>query len=322
MRLAVIVNVHAGAVRRLGADACRASLEEAFAGKGIEADIAFVEGDEIGKRSARALASARAGRLDAVAVGGGDGTIRTVAAILAGSDVPLGVLPFGTLNHFAKDLGLPLDPAGAAATITASNAIPVDVGEVNGELFINNSSVGIYPYVVADRERQQAAGRPKWLAMIFALFRAARRFPRRRLRVLAEGIVKPYRTPVLFVGNNRYGENFMSWGRGGPPTDGLLHLYVAKAEGPFALLWVAIRAIVGAARLVRGLDVVEARTAEVRSRASRLRVALDGEVTTLETPLRYRSREKALRVFVPAAAARSDDSKRERREDDQRRNAE
>ena len=115
-------------------------------------------------------------------VGGGDGSIRAVAGVLADSDVPLGVVPLGTLNHFAKDLGIPLKVEDAAATIAAGRTRLVDLAEVNGETFINNSSIGIYPYMVIDRERRRAQHKlTKWMAMVPAFFRMLRHFPRRRL---------------------------------------------------------------------------------------------------------------------------------------------
>ena len=93
------------------------------------------------------MAQAKRGEIDAIVVGGGDGSVRTVAGVLADTGVPLGVLPLGTLNHFAKDLGIPLKVEQAAAAIAAGHTRNVDIAEVNGKTFINNSSIGIYPYM-------------------------------------------------------------------------------------------------------------------------------------------------------------------------------
>ena len=97
-----------------------------------------------------------------IIAGGGDGTISSVAGVLAGTGRILGVLPLGTLNHFAKDLQIPLDIEGALNTIVASNIMQVDVGEVNGRFFLNNSSLGLYPRIVREREKQQRLGWGKW----------------------------------------------------------------------------------------------------------------------------------------------------------------
>ena len=132
-------------------------------------------GSELKQLAEAALESAKAGEIDAVVVGGGDGSIRTVAGVLAGSEVPLGILPLGTLNHFAKDLGIPLHLGEAAEVIAKGAQRDVDLAEVNGETFINNSWIGIYPYMVLDRERRRAHHKvAKWMAMVPALFRARR----------------------------------------------------------------------------------------------------------------------------------------------------
>ena len=111
-----------------------------------------------------------AGELDAVVVGGGDGSIRTVASVLAGSDVPLGIIPLGTLNHFARDLRIPVFADRAIAVIASGEKRYVDVGEINGKIFINNSSIGIYPYLVLERERRRRRKRlSKWTAIVLAL---------------------------------------------------------------------------------------------------------------------------------------------------------
>ena len=111
-----------------------------------------------------------------VVAGGGDGTISAVASVVAGTGVALGVLPLGTLNHFAKDLGIPLDTGAAVRAIAAKHTIEVDVGVVNGRVFINNSSLGLYPHIVRDRENQQRRlGRGKWYALAWATLTAFRR---------------------------------------------------------------------------------------------------------------------------------------------------
>ena len=100
---------------------------------------------------------------------GGDGTVDTVAAALVGTEVALGVLPLGTLNHFAKDLGLPLELGGAVQTIGAGYTVRIDVGDVNGQMFLNNSSLGLYPRIVRHRQKQtERLGRSKWRVSLWA----------------------------------------------------------------------------------------------------------------------------------------------------------
>ena len=111
----------------------------------------------------RALQRVKRNEVDVIVAGGGDGTIHTIAAVLAGTGVPLGILPLGTLNHFAKDLGIPMELHDAVDVVAAARGVNVDVGEVNGIVFINNSSIGVYPYMVLDRERLRRRRRlQKW----------------------------------------------------------------------------------------------------------------------------------------------------------------
>ena len=157
LRLVALLNAAAGAASHKGAEGLRAELASALDALDVVAELKFCGGSELKLLAEAALKSAKAGEIDAIVVGGGDGSIRTVAGVLAGSDVPLGILPLGTLNHFAKDLGIPLNLGEAAGVIAKGVQRAVDLAEVNGETFINNSSIGIYPYMVLDRERRRVA---------------------------------------------------------------------------------------------------------------------------------------------------------------------
>ena len=301
----MLLNADGGTLRREGADVMRERVASAFAERGMAAEIALVGGGEIGREAERAAADAAAGahdrrRFDAVVVGGGDGTVGTVAGALAGTGMPLGVLPLGTLNHFARDLGIAaLDDAVDAIASGATRQ--VDIAEVNGRVFVNNSSVGVYPYMVVDRERRQEHfGRSKWAAMSLAFLRMLRRFPRRRLSICVEGAVHPCVSPCVFVGNNAYETDLFDFGKRAALDGGELCLYLAKATSPAGLVSLAFRAAFGGLDQAHDFETIKARTLEIRSRASRLPVSRDGEVEFLAPPLRYRIRPKALAVFAPA----------------------
>ena len=301
-RVAALMNAGAGAFSQKLAEDVQTALSAAFAHHGVAAAIKFVEGEGLHAAAKTALAQAKRGEIDAIVVGGGDGSIRTVAGVLAESRVPLGVLPLGTLNHFAKDLGIPLAVEDAAAAIARGHIRVIDLAEVNGETFINNSSIGIYPYMVIDRERRRAAHKlAKWVAMVPAFFRMLRHFPRRRLRISAQGFARPYRTPCLFVGNNEYGMELFTFGRRQHLDTGALWFYVVKPRSPREFFLMVCRLCFGRMDQVRDLDTFQLPEAEIGAKTSRLPVALDGEVRIMHTPLRYRSRPRALRVIVPEA---------------------
>jgi diacylglycerol kinase family enzyme len=299
-RVVALMNGGAGAFSQSLAADIEVALADAFARLGVAADILFVDGDELHRAAERALAKAKSGKADAIVVGGGDGTVRAVASVLAETGVPLGIIPLGTLNHFAKDLGLPLTVEEAAATVAAGRTRMVDLAEVNGETFINNSSIGIYPYMVIDRERRRAQHKlAKWMAMVPAFFRMLRHFPRRRLRISAAGFARPYRTPCLFVGNNEYGMELFTFGRRRRLDSGKLWLYVVKPRSPWEFFLMICRLCFGHLDQDRDLDTFQLAAAEIGAKTSRLPVALDGEVRIMHTPLHYRSRPSALRVIVP-----------------------
>src|SRR5258706_607630 len=194
----VIINARSGASNK---DAMRERLAELFQQNGIEARISLARNGQSLAELARRAAHSDAGT---VVAGGGDGTINAVASTLIDTGKTLGVLPLGTLNHFAKDLKIPLDLEGAAGTIIANHAVQVDVGEVNGQIFLNNSSLGLYPSLVHKREQRQRLGHGKWPAFIWAAFSVMRRYPFLDVRLNADGKEFSSRTPFVFVGNNKY----------------------------------------------------------------------------------------------------------------------
>lgn len=236
-----------------------------------------------------------------VVAGGGDGTVAAVAAALVGTDVVLGVLPMGTLNHFAKDMGIPLALEKAVQTLFTGSVARVDVGEVNGRVFLNNSSIGFYPRIVREREREQREGYSKWRAFAQAAALIVRRS--RTLHVElddAHGRHQSYDTPFLFVGNNRYALAGFEIGTRAALDGGKLWLCAPPHAGRFRLLALAAEALLG---LVRDADLAafESVETEVRLYRRHVLIATDGEVTAMQTPLRYRILPGALRVDVPAA---------------------
>ncbi|MDN4052234.1 diacylglycerol kinase family lipid kinase [Massilia sp. YIM B02763] len=273
----------------------RAALRDA----GLDAELVLAgSGDEMIAAARRAVD----GGARLVAAGGGDGTMNAVASVLAGTGVVFGVLPMGTLNHFAKDLGIPLDLDEAIRNLARGRPKRVDVGEVNGRVFLNNSSLGLYPDIVRDRERQQRRlGRGKWPAALWATLAALRRYPflSMRLHVGPEELAR--RTPFVFIGNNRYTMEGLAIGERERIDDGLLSLYVAQSPTRLGLLRFAFDALRGRLGDRDDFDVLHAPALDIVTHRKRLRVATDGEVTVMKPPLRYRVRPGALTVMVPAA---------------------
>ncbi|HEX2886301.1 diacylglycerol/lipid kinase family protein [Vineibacter terrae] len=297
MRILAIINPGAGTAAT-SADLKR-QLEALFAAHDIETELRLVAGPALPQAAQEARDRAGRGEIDAVVAGGGDGSLSAVASALTGTDVPMGVLALGTRNHFAKDLGLPLGLEAAVAVIARAQATAIDVAEVNGRVFINNSSIGAYPFMVLDRDRRRSMhGLAKWSAMALAAIRTLWKFPRRRLAIVVEGRSMPHKTPCVFIGNNEYSLSLPDLGGRARLDCGELWLSVVRPRNRLALLWLGLCAVIGRTDLTDDLTTQCATEVEIRSRASRLPVALDGEVEIMRPPLRYRSRPKALRVFL------------------------
>jgi diacylglycerol kinase family enzyme len=300
LRVAALLNASAGTVERQGGGTLRDVLAASFAKHGIAATLEFLPGSELKSAAERARQQVVDGKLDAIVVGGGDGSVRTVASVLAGSDIPLGVLPLGTLNHFARDLGISFVAEEAVAVIAAGADRAVDVGEINNTIFINNSSIGLYPYLVLGRERRRRRKRlSKWTAMILAIPGVLRNLPVFRLDILVGGTVEPCRSPCVFIGNNEYRISAPGLGTRDSLDRGELCLYVARTQGRLAMFWLACRSVFGLVRQQRDLRIFRGATADISSRRRRLLVAFDGEVETMQSPLHYKIRPGALRVFAP-----------------------
>jgi YegS/Rv2252/BmrU family lipid kinase len=273
------------------------TLRERFAAHGAAVDIAELH--DCGRLSESARRAAASGAKIVAAVGG-DGTVSCVAGAVVGTDAALGVIPLGTLNHFAKDLGIPPDLDAAVATIVAGHVRRVDVGEVNGRVFINNSSLGLYPTMVHHREQQQRLGKRKWSAFMRACWTVLGRYSLIRVSVETDGARMNRKTPLVFVGNNDYHLTGLKLGTRDRLDAGRLAIYLTPDVGRFGLIWFAVRALFGHLRPERDLFCLQATSASINAKGRRVRVAADGEIDYFETPLEYRIRPAALAVVVPA----------------------
>jgi diacylglycerol kinase family enzyme len=289
--VAIILNPGSGSG---SGDELAARLIQLFAAAGREATVlAAGPGRTVADQARRAIDE---GCRIAVAAGG-DGTVNAVAGAAVGTDIPMGVLPIGTLNHFAKDLGIPLDLEQAVLLITRGVRRQVDVGEVNGAVFVNNSSIGVYPRIVALRSRWQATGLGKWIAALWATLTVLRRRPFMAVRIRTPEETLLRRTPFVFVGNNEYRMSGIDAGSRESLTGGRLALYVMHAERRRSLLLLGWRVVLQGVDRVRELELFQVEEAVIETRR-RVGVALDGEVRAMTPPLTYRIRPLALTVVA------------------------
>jgi diacylglycerol kinase family enzyme len=295
-KLSLILNPSAG---KKGGDPDQ--LRSLFQQYGITPSILVVsKGTDIRKF---ALEAARKDNM--IVAGGGDGTVNAVASSLAGTDSVLGVLPLGTLNHFAKDLGIPLEITDAVQVIAQQFVSSVDVGQVNEQKFVNNSSLGIYPSIVSERERLQRTGLHKWLALLVASFKVWRRLPRITVRLDVDQKSLVRTTHFVFVGNNEYEIEGTKLGTRGRLDAGNLVLYTAGTQTRENLVRLALRTFIGRHSWDQ-FEILRTHELSIESKRPYLHVSFDGEVARMKTPLHYKILPRALRVIVPKLSRAGD----------------
>jgi diacylglycerol kinase family enzyme len=289
----VIVNGNAGQMANADSRGkLRNSIDAAYPG----AAIVFTDaGMDVGQLAREAVQRGSTMIISA----GGDGTINAVSSAVTGTETVLGVLPLGTWNHFAKDLGIPMELEAAIRTLITGKVMTVDVGEVNGSVFVNNSALGLYPEIVRQREKRQRRGASKWLAVSWAAARALVRYRLLTIRVIAQGQQLVRTTPIVFVGNNQYAIDGLGIGRRSRLDCGELCVYIPRHEGRLNLLWLTLCALLGQLHRDEDFDIVLSEELSIQSRRRKVHVTLDGEVTKMTPPLHYRMRPGALHVIVP-----------------------
>lgn len=273
----------------------RARLEGLFAAHGLTADILGCDDPDVGRSLRQALAQGA----DMLVAAGGDGTVNAVAEVAAEAGAILGVLPLGTLNHFAKDNGIPLELDAAVAVLAHGRVAAVDAGQVNDKIFVNNSSIGLYPQIVRNREKSQAQGTGKWNAFLQAALYVFGRYTKLNVAITTPEKAIKLRTPFVFIGANRYEIAGLQAGSRQCLDRGVLWVHGAPNAGRARLLWLALKTLLGLSSH-REWHNLETQTLEIHVRSRSIKVSVDGEVLRLAGPLRYRILPGALKVMVPA----------------------
>ncbi len=257
-------------------------------------------GGDLGAAADRALNEGFA----TVVAAGGDGTICAIAQKLAGSDRQLGVLPMGTFNYFARGLGLPEDLEAAVDVLVEGATRPVDVGEVNGRVFLNNASLGLYPAILQQRETTYRRWGRSRLAAHWSVLKTFVQFHRSiSLSATIDGVAVRARTPLVFVARSDYQLRLFGLDGADCVRDGHFALFLAPDSSRWRLLLYTLRLAWGGMKLGRDFELFCGDDIVVATRRHHRLVARDGERERLSTPLHFRIRKGALRVVVPREAA-------------------
>lgn len=294
MNVLIILNKKAG-TKNSAEKETENDIKDVFSELSIKFDFLRVKGENIADTVRKMLSK----NYDVICAAGGDGTISTVAGSLSGTDIPLGVIPLGTLNHFAKDLNIPLDLKEAVKVISKNKIIKIDIGEVNGKKFINNSSIGLYPKMVKKREKSEKLGGSKWTAMGLAFANIFNRFPLMKVIVRSNEKSLNCKTPYVFIGNNEYSTDLFNVGSREKITEGILGLYFPNSTTRFSMFRFALHGLLNKLDQQKDFTIVITKELSIEIKKKKIDVAIDGEVIILTSPLKYKIHPFDLKVIVP-----------------------
>jgi len=293
-RMLVVLNAKAGRLLDLGAEALRRQVEEALARTDLDVTVAAVAGADMTSLIRQAPHSG----FDTVVVGAGDGTLSFAAATYANTGTVLGVLPLGTMNLLAHDIGIPRDLPGALAALADARPLAVDLGTLNGRPFHGVSGIGFFSQMAMARE-QERERRGRIAGWLIALAKAAFRAGRLSLEVEVGDDLKPVEAYAALVTVNAFDAPGLHRSR---LDGGLLEVMVAEDRGALARLKAGADVLVGNWRDNPGIHVFTARRVTIHARRRRAWVATDGEVTRESLPLRYAVAPGALQLLLPRAS--------------------
>jgi diacylglycerol kinase family enzyme len=280
---------------------CEHEIRAGFEAEGVAPRILWAESPEQVTRHTRLAMEAPSTRPQVIVAAGGDGTINLMAGLLLNREVHFGVIPLGTFNYFARDLGIPLDPRAAAAAIATGQIRRVHAARVNGPLFLNNASFGLYRKLLEDRERDKRRfGRYKLIAVLSALSTVWKFRQVYTLRIVLDGKSALLRTPMLFFGLNSLQLEKLDLDVASCTHAGLMAVIVLQPTGRWQLLGLALRGALQGLHDSPALRCHGASQVLVEQPGiSTTRVAVDGESIVCSLPLRFEVQREALQVVVP-----------------------
>lgn len=300
--LVFIVNAASG---RNDADTKRALIDAALTRSGRRGEVLQAPPGQLPQIAADAAATAQARGTAVVAVGG-DGTINAVAAAAHRTGCPMGVLPQGTFNYFARTHFIPTGHEESAEALMGFEPQPVQVGTVNGRVFLVNASLGLYPDLLEDREEfKQRFGRNRLIAVLSALGTLLRPHRLMKLNVECNGVSRQLQTLTLFIGNNRLQLANAGLRDEQQVAAGRISAVMLGPVGKAAMAWLLVRgafARLGGADDIETFDFERMVVASTARSGRRVKIAIDGELGRIEMPVTFEVSTTPLWLLAPAGA--------------------
>jgi diacylglycerol kinase family enzyme len=301
-----VINAAAG---RSDAQAKRDVIAAALERAGRTGELLLTQPADLPRVAQEAAQKAKATQAALVAVGG-DGTIHTVAQAAHAQGCVMGVIAQGTFNYFARTHGIPTEPAQAAQLLFDASAQPVQVGSINGQVFLVNASLGLYPQLLEDREAYKARfGRSRFVALGAACVTLLRAHRLLRLHIDLGSSARDVRTTTLFVGNNR-----LQLAQVGLPMDlcpvrgfdnGRIYAVMLRPMGTLAMMRLMLRGAMGTLGEAEGVESFEFDHLLIKPRipygAGKVKVAMDGEVKWMRWPIEFAVPATPLYLIKPSA---------------------
>ncbi len=291
----VLLNLGSGAGKE---DGVPAELQKALDAHPGKFELRTIEGgDDIEREVKRAMADG----FGTIVAAGGDGTICAVASHVTGTDHILGVIPQGTFNYFSRGLGIPEDPAEAVNLIAVGDHHAISVGEVNGQIFLNNASLGVYPAILRQRETIYKRWGRSRIAAHWSVIKTFFGFTRRlKMEVKVDGKSIRTKTPLVFVARSAF--QLEQFGLDGADCvrRGQFALLLAPDTGRWALMMLALRLAVHNMRMGKDVELICGDEIVITPRQKKMLLARDGEREAMAAPFHFKMRKGALKLIAPA----------------------
>ncbi|MBC7752577.1 MAG: NAD(+)/NADH kinase [Candidatus Saccharibacteria bacterium] len=297
--ISIIINSAAGH-RTPDAEPIQDVLKRYFTQQGCDVELHIVEQFYALSQLTQKIIARHQDKKGIIVIAGGDGTLNSVAQILMHGKIPMGIIPLGTFNYVARALRIPLDPLEAAHAVLHGQEHTIHVGCVNQYIYLNNASIGLYPRLIEQREfDNHRFGRFRFVAKISGFAVLMREHQKLKLKLIVDGQVKPIESPLVFFGNNQLQLHDYKLGLAECAAQGKLAVVAITEVSKIQILKLIARLQLGTFEKAPEVTVFCADAIRIESKARQMKVAIDGEVIYMQTPLHFSVARCALTVIVP-----------------------